>query len=132
MTFNLSGASLLKMNGVHPDLQKVVKRSIELSTVDFRVIQGVRTQEYQDELYAQGRTKPGKIITNTRDSKHIHGLAVDLAALIDGAISWEPQYYSSIATAMYDASKELQIPITWGGDWKIKDLDHFELADSRK
>lgn len=133
MTFSLSGASILKMNGVHPDLQKVVKRAIELSDVDFKVVQGVRTQAYQDDLYEHGRSKPGPIVTYTRNSKHIpqkdgYGHAVDLAAFVNGSVSWNEEYYPDIAKAMKDASEELNIPIVCGIDWEKADPGHYQLA----
>ena len=52
----------------------------------------LRTFAEQDELYAQGRTKPGKRITNAKgwQSLHNYGVAIDFALLIDGkTASWE-------------------------------------------
>lgn len=126
--FTLSNTSLARLEGVHADLVSTVKRAIEITAVDFAVVQGARTQDQQDELYAQGRTTPGKIVTQTRNSRHIGGFAVDLAAFVDGAVSWNGVYYPFIATAMKKAAGELNVPIVWGGDWvKFKDLPHFEL-----
>ncbi len=50
-----------------------------------RIVQGLRTIAEQDALYAQGRTKPGKIVTNARggSSYHNYGVAIDFAILID-------------------------------------------------
>lgn len=79
MPHSLSARSRSRLTGVHLDLVRVVERAIELPPVDFAVTQGVRTQAEQNELFVQGRTKPGKIVTMTRNSRHIGGNAVDLA-----------------------------------------------------
>ena len=57
MTFKLGPASLMRLQGIHPDLVKVVERAIQLTTQDFSVTCGARTLAEQKELYAQGRTK---------------------------------------------------------------------------
>ena len=85
----------------------------------------LRTTEEQNALYAQGRTTPGKIVTNAKGgtSYHNFGLAIDLAEMInnDTQVDWT-----------YDMSKLKPIAekynIEWGGDWvHIKDRPHFEL-----
>lgn len=78
MGFVLGSRSLERLKGVDPRLVNVVKLAISLSEIDFSVLEGVRTLARQRELYAQGRTKPGKIVTWTMKSKHIEGKAVDL------------------------------------------------------
>lgn len=127
MNFVLSKRSLENLEGVHQDLVAVVKRAITITPVDFVVIAGLRTPAEQAELYAQGRTKPGPIVTWTLNSRHIGGFAVDLAAYVGGAISWEERHYAPIGAAMKRAAIDLTVPIEWGGDWRRKDLPHFEL-----
>lgn len=129
----LSKRSLEKISGVHPDIVKVVKRAIEITPVDFGVIQGVRTQQEQDDLYAQGRTKPGNIVTWTRNSKHLKqsdgfGHAIDVVAYVKGQVSWAPSLYDDISNAMKQAARELAVNLKWGPDVGIKgDLGHYEL-----
>lgn len=132
MTFKLSKNSLAKLDGVNQALANVVKRAIEITTVDFAVVQGNRTQAEQNALYAQGRTKPGPVVTWTRNSNHIGGRAVDLAPFYKGKIEWDNDgklgLYPKIATAMKQAAKELGVKIKWGGDWQgTVDRPHFEL-----
>lgn len=123
--FKLSQKSLTKMVGVHPDLVRVVKRAIQLTSVDFTVTQGLRTVAEQRELLKKGAT-------TTMNSRHLTGHAVDLAAIVDGKIVWDWPLYSKLATAMKQAAKELKIPIEWGGDWKtFKDGPHFQLPFSK-
>ena len=56
------------------------------------IVSTLRTFAEQDELYAQGRTKPGKRVTNAKGGQSLHnyGVAIDFALLIDGkTASWE-------------------------------------------
>lgn len=121
MSYVLGARSLERLNGVHPDLVRVVKLAISKSPLDFTVLEGLRTKERQKQLYAQGATK-------TMNSRHLTGHAVDLAPLIGGAVSWDWPLYDKIALVMKAAAKELDVPITWGGDWRsFRDGPHWEL-----
>lgn len=108
--FFLGDKSLERLSTVKPELQSVVKRAIELSSVDFRVIEGIRTLERQQYLMKKGATR-------TLKSKHLTGDAVDLAPVIDGQVSWDWQYFHPIAEAMKQAAAEQDILIRWGGTW---------------
>ena len=119
--FALSARSLQRLDGVHPDLVAVVQRAIEITEIDFTVLEGVRSIERQRKLYASGASK-------TLNSRHLTGHAVDLAPYVDGAVSWHwPQYYV-LEKAVKAAADELGIPIVWGGDWSsFKDGPHWQL-----
>lgn len=122
MTYKLSIRSLTKLHGVHPDLVKVVKRAIEITDVDFVVLEGLRTNERQAALVKAGASR-------TMDSRHITGHAVDLGAWVDRRVAWDWPLYHQLADAMLCAAKELKIPIVWGGNWKsFPDGPHFELS----
>lgn len=124
MTFKLSKRSLDNLQGVHPDLVKVVHRAIELTQVDFGVIEGLRTAERQRELKAKGASK-------TLNSRHITGHAVDVMAYIGSEGRWDWPLYPKIARAFKQAASELGVKIIWGGDWRtLKDGPHFELDRS--
>lgn len=119
--YKLSQKSLDRLNGVHPDLVKVVKRAIELTPIDFRVTEGLRTVERQAHLFKKGATK-------TMRSRHIVGKAIDFVALPDGQVSWNWDHYPKIADAFKQAASELGVQIIWGGDWKsFRDGPHIEL-----
>ena len=121
MTFKLSQRSLDRLAGVDKDLVAVVKRAIEITEVDFGITEGIRTLDRQEELYKKGLSK-------TMKSKHLIGRAVDVVAYVDGKVSWEKEYYHTIATAMKSAATELNVNIKWGGDFKsFFDGPHFEL-----
>jgi len=119
--FKLSRASQGRLGGVHPDLVKVVKRAIEITTVDFGITEGLRSVTRQKELVAQGKSQ-------TMNSRHLTGHAVDVVAYVNGKVSWDFGLYERIADAMFEAAKEYDITIVWGGYWDtLKDGPHFEL-----
>ena len=119
--FKLSQKSLDRLSGVHPDLVAVVKRAIEITEVDFAVLEGVRSLARQEQLIKAGASQ-------TMRSRHLTGHAVDLGAYV-GQIRWDWPLYDKIALAMKAAAIELQIAIEWGGDWKsFKDGPHFQLT----
>lgn len=146
----LSDASIEKMKGVHPKLIDLMKKAISDSPYDFKIVQGLRTAEYQNSLYQQGRTKPGKIVTKldgySRKSNHQakadgYGHAVDIA--VCGHYDQNGDYVKYMTDAeMFDnkklveisrhvkaVAKEMGLEIVWGGDWKtLYDTPHYELV----
>lgn len=125
MTFKLSQRSLNSLKGVHPDLVKVVKRAIEITPVDFVVIEGLRTLERQKELLKSKAT-------TTLNSRHLTGHAVDIVPYIDGQIRWDWPPYQQLQKAIKQAAKEVGVTIEWGGDWKsFKDGPHWQLPWSK-
>jgi len=123
--FKFSQRSENNLKGVNSDLVKIVRRALQLSPVDFGITEGLRTVERQRQLVAAGKSQ-------TMNSRHISGHAVDVFAYPTSAGSWEWKYYEQIATAFKQAAKELDIPVEWGGDWKtLKDGPHFQLPHAK-
>lgn len=108
--FVLGKRSLDKLKGVNADLVRVVKRAIEITEIDFTVIEGVRSVARQRELVKKGASK-------TMNSRHITGHAVDIVPLVDGKVSWNFNYYYPLAKAMAQAATELGVNVRWGGAW---------------
>lgn len=149
MTFKFSQNSLNRLATVHPDLQRVARRAIELSTVDFAITQGRRTLDEQRRLYGKGRTaaqcvRVGVPAEYARPSEakvtwvkpengnHLSGRALDVAPYIRGKLEYDDNgklgLWPKIAKAFKDAARELGVSIEWGGDWEgTKDRPHFEL-----
>lgn len=115
-----------KIEDLEPEMQlKAIefKNRMDSANLSFIFTSTRRTQEEQDALYAQGRTAPGKIVTWTRQSKHIDGLAFDIAMVKGGEISWNPSDYKE--TGEIGES----IGLTWGGKWAKPDYPHFQLDE---
>jgi len=115
MTFNLSKRSHDRLFGVNPKLVAVVNRAIELTTVDFGVTEGLRTVETQEAYVKACKSQ-------TMNSKHLGGNAVDLVAYINGGVSWELNLYDNIAEAMRTAAIENDLPLRWGAAWNVPDI----------
>lgn len=116
MTYQLGIRSRQRLSGVHPDLVAVVERAIEITKVDFTVLEGLRSRDRQRELVAKGASK-------TMNSRHLTGHAVDLAPW---PISWEREDFIPIVEAMSKAAEELGVAIVHGHDWGW-DSPHHEL-----
>ena len=92
--------------------------------IKLRLIQGLRTFDEQNDLYAQGRTKSGKKVTNAKggQSYHNYGLAVDVAPIENGEINWNGDWNKIGKIGM-------QHGFEWGGNFhSIKDKPHFQMT----
>lgn len=88
-----------------------------------RITETYRSQQRQNELYAQGRTAPGNIVTWTKKSRHTKRRAWDICQDIKG------KEYDT-AEGFFERCGEVakKLGITWGGDWKTPDRPHFEVG----
>lgn len=120
---------------LHPYVRFKLKKFLEEceKTKQYVIITcGYRSKAEQDALYAQGRTKPGNVITNAKGgfSQHNWGIAFDIAMNHDvnknGKVSddvWNTRGFQNVAKL---AKKH---KLGWGGDWKsFKDMPHFYYA----
>ena len=113
---------------VHPDLVRVMRRALELSPLDFVVIEGVRTLERQRKLVAAGAS-------TTLKSRHLAHPADGLSRAVDiapigpgGKVAFDWPLYHRLAAAVKAAAAVEDVAIVWGGDWKsFTDGPHFEL-----
>ena len=86
----------------------------------FIVTEGLRSPIRQAELVKAGASQ-------TMNSRHIIGEAVDLAATVNGEVRWDWPLYPKLNVAMQSAAKELGVVLTWGGSWKMMDGPHFQI-----
>jgi len=122
------------LSNVCPDFATKVRAASDALNAEgtfILVVSGLRTAAEQNALYAQGRTTPGKIVTNAKagQSMHNYGLAADIVPYltgIGGQLNWNsstPQFQHMVAALK---AQNLE----WGGDWKgsLGDFDHFQLT----
>ena len=115
MTYTFGDKSKKIIATVKPDLQKVLNYAIGVTKQDFTILQGIRSLAEQKILVAKGASQ-------TLDSNHIRGEAVDTAAYVNGSISWNTTLYDEIADAMKLAAIHENIGIRWGGAWNVPDI----------
>lgn len=121
MTWALTQRDNQRLDGVHPDLVRVIRRAAAMSDLRFTVLEGRRTMERQRQLLAQRATR-------TLNSRHLTGHAVDIAPMIGAKISWDWPLYHRLAPIVKRAAADLNVPIEWGGDWRtFKDGPHWQL-----
>ena len=112
---------------LHPRVRPFARALIEKAAgqgIVIKVISAMRTYAEQDDLFAQGRTKPGKIVTNARGgfSNHNFGIAFDVGVFEGGKYLDDSPKYKAAGALGTDLGLE------WGGNWKtIQDEPHFQL-----
>ena len=119
---------------LHPELQVCVNKFLEECKgrgLNVCITETLRTQEEQEALYAQGRTKPGKIVTNCRgfQSPHCWGVAFDFCRNVKGKEYDNSDkffdYVGEIAKTIFD---DTEYDLFWGGDFKtFVDKPHIEM-----
>lgn len=128
--FNFSTRSEKRLVGVHPDLVRVMRRAIEITSMDFLILEGLRTQKRQIWLYDNGAT-------TTLNSRHLTGHAVDIAPWLDTDSdgdcepSWHWSHYHVLASWIFKAADLEGVPVEWGGRWtSFPDGPHWQLPRS--
>ena len=126
VSYTLGKVSMHKLVHAHPDLQKVVNTAIELTDVDFSVVETVRTPE-QQALNVKNK------VSWTMDSDHIPNAlgevkAVDIYPWVNGRTSHEPEHYKRVARAMFRSAQHHEVKIKWGGFWKGDNEDQPHWA----
>ncbi len=125
-SFSVKSLNLLNNPKLSPTLRLLMTEAIKDSPIDFTVIETVRTREKQIEYIKKGTSK-------TMKSRHIpdtnssgYGEAVDIAPY---PIDWnDTKRFDKLAEHIKKKANQLNIPITWGGDWKtLIDKPHYEL-----
>ena len=102
---------------MHRDLSRLVRRAIAITAMDFVVFDGRRSQAEQDALTKRGASWSGQTGSGIV-GRHVSGHAVDLVPWLEGKPRWHEIPCRRIAVAMLAASRELAIPLRWGGTWK--------------
>lgn len=131
--------SAARLSRLHPVVLAAATALIERCykrNIPILITQGLRTIAEQDALYAQGRTKPGAVVTNARGgySYHNYGLAVDFALLLPNgsSVSWD-MFRDGNNNLIADWQEVVQeakaLGFEWGGEWaSFKDYPHFQMT----
>tara|TARA_R110002020_G_scaffold195157_1_gene396144 strand:- start:14728 stop:15126 length:399 start_codon:yes stop_codon:yes gene_type:complete len=122
-----------RLKGVHPKLVSVLNEVVKY--FDITIIEGLRSQERQDELVEQGKSK-------TKFGNHVKGRAVDIAPY---PIDWDSRDdFHYLGGFVLGTAAKMGINIRWGGDWSdsslsksarttkdnnFDDLVHFEIKE---
>lgn len=119
---------------LHPDLQMVVNKFLEeckRQGLNVLITETLRTQQEQEKLYAQGRTQPGKIVTNCRgyQSPHTWGIAFDFCRNKKG---WEydntDRFFNRVGEIAKSIFDNTEFDLFWGGDFRtFVDRPHIEM-----
>lgn len=118
---------MAKLELLKPKVRGLAERLInECKNLGYQITitQTLRTIEEQDALYAQGRTKPGNIVTKAKGGYSLHnfGIAFDICPIINGKAAWDD-------TALFKKIGEVGVSLglEWGGTWaNFPDLPHFQ------
>lgn len=121
MAYVLGAKSLARLDGVHPDLVRVVKRAITITPQDFTVQEGLRSRATQADYVNRG-------VSKTMNSRHLTGHAVDLVPWINGQPRWEWPPIFVMADAVRRAAIIEEVRLVWGGVWDRMLLDLPEYS----
>lgn len=123
---------------LHPEVEKAKNELIRKSSkidIDVVITDDVRSPERQDDLYAQGRTTEGAIVTNAQggESYHNYGLAIDYAIKdSNGNIIWDIHYdgNNNDESDWFEVAEiARELGFEWGGDWNhFKDYPHLQMT----
>lgn len=125
----MNTASENRLAKVHPTLAAGIRSmiaSLAAQGLTVEVVQGLRTFAEQDALFAQGRTKPGQVVTNAKggQSNHNYGLAVDLCPFVNGKPQWNDN-----AGFLRIGAEAAKVGLQWGGNWKkFIDKPHVQFG----
>lgn len=115
---------------LHPKVSLIAQAHVnncKKKGVDLLITCTYRDAESQDKLYAQGRTEPGKVVTNAQggQSFHQYRVAYDVVPLVNGKPVWNTDHPAWTVAA--DEGKKLGLE--WAGDWKkFKEFPHFQYT----
>ena len=117
---------------LNPKVQPLARKLIETAVaqgINVKVISGHRTYEEQNDLYAQGRSKPGLIVTKAKGGQSNHNFAT---AFDVGIFSPDGKKYIEESTAYDEVGKIGEaLGLEWGGSWKFYDAPHFQYNEGR-
>jgi peptidoglycan L-alanyl-D-glutamate endopeptidase CwlK len=127
------------LDDLHPDLRPLCQwflEQCEVQDIHPLITCTYRSHAEQEALYAQGRSQPGKIVTDARGGKSRHNFtlngkpaskAFDVAPIINGKIEWSDKH--PVWAHMGEIGES--VGLEWGGNWtgKLRDMPHFQMRE---
>jgi len=121
-----------KLSDLHPTVSKMAADFLakaESEGIDVLVTSTYRDIDAQDALYAQGRSKPGKIVTNARGGKSWHNwrVAFDVVPMRNGKPIWDTKTPENFELWKRIGGIGKSVGLEWAGDWKtFREYPHFQ------
>ncbi|HIU48904.1 MAG TPA: M15 family metallopeptidase [Candidatus Avimonoglobus intestinipullorum] len=122
-------ATIRDISALTPQAQEACRLFLKYCTdagLAVRITETYRSQARQEYLYEQGRTRPGAVVTWTKNSRHTARRAWDICKNVKGEEYSDPAFFKSCGAIA------AQLDITWGGTWKTPDTPHFEITTAWK
>lgn len=130
-----SANSEAQLETCRPELQILARRSLAVSLIDFKVLEGHRDRDRQTALYKAKKSK--KLFPHSKHNKMLSE-AFDLAPVINGKVSWDPHHHIYLAGIVLTVAQEfLSLTIRWGANWDMdlepvtdhsfRDFGHYEI-----
>lgn len=119
-----------QLNDLLPKVEQAARKSLvecQQAGIDILVTCTYRSGEEQDQLYAQGRTAPGRKVTNAKAGQSFHQwrVALDIVILIGGKPEWSGSHPNWSKAAKIFISNGFE----WAGNWKrFRELPHFQMT----
>ena len=129
--YRFSKRSRRNMIGLHPYMAFFLEKMMEQTKQDFGILNkgGIRTDQDQRDMFAQGRTTEGKKVTWTLDSYHQYGLAGDTVAFHNGKPTWKVKHYAYLIELGHEIVEEFDLPIEHAFDVGLKsDYPHWQMT----
>lgn len=148
MTYVWGKGSLAHMDGLHPDMKKVLDKYIEITSIDSVIVEGPRSDEQCYINFGKGRNKAqckaggcpekyarpdlakvtwlGHALSSNHRKIDGYGRAVDMypypvSLVLGHKTGWEP-LFDQMAKDMFEAAKCVGVKIRWGADWDVDNL----------
>ena len=128
--FAYGTSSSLRLLDLHPRAADVCRQGLEMSDIDWSIIQTIRTLEEQ-----QANMDADPQVSWTLDSYHIPqpgsvlARAVDIYPYVDGKTSHDLEHYRRVGKWMFAAAQHLGVYTEWGGFWWTPDRPHWQFTE---
>lgn len=125
-SWKLSKSSEAKLDKVHPDLVRVVKRALTISPYDFGISEGDRTLETQKKYVAEGKSTTMNSMHLLQEDGWSHAIDIKVFA---PKLTWEHKHFRKVIQAFVTAAIEEGVQLEFGGLWEtFLDSPHIQLG----